>query len=590
MFKNSFFSLKNKVLIFSIALMIIPLVSLGIIAYTKSSEIIKQKVSLSNYYTVSQIGNNIELITRDIRDTSLYLIQDKDVRDFLKMSGSEPGDVIGMQKERVSETLKQLMISKPLIYSTYLKSYQGMSIDEKGVNNKIDKETEKRVLDLKGGYIWTYNTIIDYYNKPIQVFSLIRAFNDINNITNKLGILKIDLRMDAIYNSFKNNTIGKQGEFLIVDNGSRILSSLDEEKLGSILPEELILKNGYPEKSGYFEQQINGEEFVVTYYCIENTDLKLINLVPIKELLKENLFIQKAMLLTSLVSIIVCIALAFLVSSRVLSPLKQMRTLMKKLEREDFDVYIEPKGNDEITLLSKSFNKMSAKLKEVINLVYSAQLKQKEAELKALQEQVNPHFLYNTLDTIYWMSRMEHAFETGKIIEALSKLFRLSLNSGKDITSVKSEVEHLKNYMVIQQVRYEDMIEFKLSVDEAVLDCKTIKLVLQPLVENAIHHGIEKKGEKGIIEVTVSTDGNNLIYTVKDDGLGIDMEEINTLLKNVSDSNRGFAIKNVNDRIKLYFGDSFGLSFRNEDPGCRVTVVQPLMKGDMRNDQLNDCG
>ena len=222
---------------------------------------------------------------------------------------------------------------------------------------------------------------------------------------------------------------------------------------------------------------------------------------------------------------------------------------------------------------------MVSRIQKLIKENEKEQELKRKSDLDALQAQINPHFLYNTLDTIYWMARMEKAFETSSLIEALAKLFRLSLNKGNEFTTVKYEVEHLKNYIIIQKKRYEDMINFSFNVPDELLGCKVIKMALQPLVENAICHGIEKKGEKGKIDITIEKKNNQLLYTITDDGIGADEKEINELLQNGGDSNRGLGIKNINDRIRLYFGEEYGLKFFSS-PGMktRVIVNQPYIK------------
>jgi len=253
---------------------------------------------------------------------------------------------------------------------------------------------------------------------------------------------------------------------------------------------------------------------------------------------------------------------------------------MNELEHENFDIVLSEKGNDEISLVSKSFNKMSRKLNELINEVYIVQLKQKEAELKVLHEQINPHFLYNTLNTIYWVCQLEKAPESAKLVQALSKLFRLSLNSGNEITTVEKEIEHLKYYILIQKKRFEDLIQFNIEVDEKLLNCNIVKLILQPLVENAIQHGIERKGSEGSITVRIYQEQDDLIYEVEDDGIGADVNELYELLHKVQDGNRGFGLKSVNDRIILHYGADYGLKFFSETTkGLRVVVRQPLKGG-----------
>ncbi|MCG8502937.1 MAG: sensor histidine kinase [Firmicutes bacterium] len=587
--QKKFFSLQHKVLIFSLILIIIPLLIVGNVSYWKSSEIIQHKVSLSNFNTVKQIAGNIEMILQDVHDTSLHIFQNDDIRDFLKLSYHDSKDNIDKYNIKIQQTLMYLLSSKRYIHSIHIKGFNGIAVDTKGTYGQIDEKTERQILQLKGRGLWICDELSNYDKTTTQAFSLIRVMNDIHNITDKLAILKINIDEQEISKIYEDHLISDKGDFVIIDRQNTIISALNKETLGKQVQNEWINNRTLDAKTGYYKIRWNDEHYLVTYYNIGHVDWTLLNLVPLDELVKENKIIQRVVLLGILSSIIVCIIVVFIFSVKVLSPLRQVRTLMGSLENEHFDVNMDIRGNDEIALLGISFNKMSKRLKTLMEVVYATRLKQKEAELKALQAQINPHFLYNTLDTIYWMGRIENAFETSKLVEALAKLFRLSLNKGNEFTTVRNEVEHLENYIIIQQKRYEDIIDFSINLSEEVLDCKVVKLILQPLVENAIYHGIEKKGQKGTIDIMIEKKNDRLLYIITDNGQGADEKEINGLLQNVTNHNRGFGIKNVNDRIKLYFGEEYGLQFHSTPGiGTKVIVVQPYLKGDVQNDRYND--
>ncbi|HBE76488.1 MAG TPA: two-component sensor histidine kinase [Firmicutes bacterium] len=585
-----FFSLQYKILILSLVLIITPLFTVGIISYLKSSEIIEKKVSITNLNTVQQIGRNLEFIFQDVHDTSLFLFQDKQIRNFFQLSPDLPAIYLQKQKLATEESLIYLLSSKKYIHSIHIKGFNGLTIETKHALYDLDPKIEQQVIDLRGRYLWISNRIINYNRSTINALSLFRVMNDLEFIDRRLAIIQINIDEAEIAKIYENNSISKAGYFFILDQHQKVISPLSNT-LGKPIQPDFINNKLLSRKEGYYEIKSGHQGFLVTFYKIDDVNWTLINIMPLKELLKENSAIQKVNLSVIIISFLACIAFALLFSSKVLGPLKQLRTLMKKVENENFDVSIEIKGTDEIALLGRSFNKMSARLKELLNQVYISQIKQREAELKALQAQVNPHFLYNTLDTIYWSSRLEKAPETSKLVEALSKLFRLSLNSGDELTTIGKEVEHLKNYLTIQQKRYQGMIDFtiKISADE-ILDCKVVKLVLQPLVENAIYHGIEKKGQPGRIDISISRQNNQLIYIISDDGNGADEAELNGLLsRKAGDNNRGFGIQNVNDRIKLYFGAEFGIQFYSQPgQGTKVIVTQPYTKGDAGNAASND--
>lgn len=582
--RKRFFSLQYKVLLFSFVIIIIPISILGIISFVRSSQILQQKIAISNMNTVKQIGNNIEFIVQNVGDTSLYLIQNEDVRDFFKLKRDEPVDVITKKKIKIETDIMQLLASKSFVSSIYIKGFNNYELNTAGTQNEIDQTTIDKVSNLRGRSMWYLNKVTNYNNKATNVFSMIRIINDVANVSNKLAVLKINIEENAFFNIYKDKIIGKGDNFFIMDNEDTVISATHKEKIGQKFDYSDFKNNSFTQKDGYFEYKTHGSDYLVTYYTIDSLGWKVLNIVPMGELLKENIRTQGVILTAMLISFSICVIIAVLFSNGILRRVKKLYKMMSRLENEDFDVYIEPRGNDEITLLCRNFNKMSANLKELIQKVYSVQIKQKEAELRALQAQINPHFLYNTLDNIYWMGRMENAYETCTLVEALSKLFRLSLNSGNETTTVRREIEHVKNYIVIQQSRYKDMINFSLNVDPEVLDCITLKLVIQPLIENSIVHGIEKKGENGQIDITVRREDDKLVFIISDNGYGVDLEEIARLLDKTTENNKGFAIKNVNDRIKLYFGEDYGLEFFSRINGTTAVITQPYNREAMEND------
>ena len=573
------FSLQYKFMIISVFITLIPLLVVGGFSYTRSTAIIEEKISQSNYNTVKQVADNINLVFNDMVNSSQYLWQNKEFMNYLKLPQRE---IVGSQNKLLAaqNSVNNFIIFKANIYSIYVRGFNGLVFDSASAENVISPAMQKQLSDLHGESVLIADVVTNYNKSRTKVISLLRLLKDIDNLSSNLALIKINISEEEISEIYQNKQLGTKGEYFIIDEQKTLISSLEKEALGRKLEDKYDDKRLYNGISGYFRDTIDGHNFLVTYINLSRPGWKMVNLVPLDELLKDTQSIQKITLITMIASIVLCLIAIVFFSVKVLSPLKQIRKSMKYLENENFNVSIDVKGNDEIALLGNSFNKMSKRLGELINEVYAVQIKQKEADLKALQAQINPHFLYNTLDTIYWMCRMEKAFESSNLVQALSRLFRLSLNSGNEFTTVKNEINHLENYITIQDKRFEGMIKFNIEASADVYECKVVKLVLQPLVENAIHHGIEKNGGEGRIDVSIYREGGNIIYIVKDDGAGADEQELNSFLEKVEEGNRGFGIKNVNDRIKLYFGNDYGIEFRSSyGNGTTVTVRQPFKTG-----------
>jgi len=581
---QNFFSVRYKFTIFFLCVVFIPIIVISAVSIIKSSKIIQDKFRISNLINTKQTGNNIEFVLNDTRQLSLDIIKDNTIHAFLEEIQSNPQSIDERARSLAEEWLFNLADSKSYTDSIYIRTSNGTILYAKNPKYKENPNIDNQIRILKGRYLWQAESLENSGGSKTSILYVTRTLNDINNISNELGVLRININENKISSIFKNNLLESGENFYLVDQNNNIISSLQKDVLYKPIEQVVFDKIvGSPEKYGSFTANIQKENMLLTFYKLDNTSWFLVTFVPSSNLLKEIEMVRIQIFLSILISFFVFSILTIIFLNKFLSPLKDVRRVMKEFQTGNFNVRLNISGNDEIALLGSSFNQMSSKVQDLMNQVYLVKIKQKEAELKALQEQINPHFLYNTLDTIYWMSRMEKAYKTSQLIHALSKLFRLSLNHGYEYTTVENELEHLKNYILIQEMRYEGMIKFSIDVSEDTLNCKVIKLILQPLVENAIYHGVEPRGENGLINIKIFSEQNILVYKVHDNGVGIDDTKIQEILRMPYEkkSDFGFALKNVNDRIKLHFGEEFGITFTSFiDSGTTVIVRQPIERNE----------
>jgi len=274
---------------------------------------------------------------------------------------------------------------------------------------------------------------------------------------------------------------------------------------------------------------------------------------------------------------------AWSLSKSIYTPIKKLHDVTTTITKNDLLALMTSDNVDEITELGMSFNIMIGKIKELLDSKIKEQEELKKAELRALQAQINPHFLYNTLDTIIWMAESKKTDQVVKIVSALSNFFRISLSKGMDWITIGEEVERIRSYLTIQRMRYRDILDFKIEVDEDVAENTILKLILQPLVENALYHGIKNKRRKGTINVRARRKGEDeVLLEVEDDGIGFTPEKLARLRAELDDDSgdikleSGFGIGNVNKRIRLYYGKPYGLSIQSEyTTGTCVTLVIP---------------
>jgi len=280
-------------------------------------------------------------------------------------------------------------------------------------------------------------------------------------------------------------------------------------------------------------------------------------------------------------------------SRSIYTPIKKLHDVTTTITKNDLQALMTSDNVDEITELGMSFNIMIGKIKELLDSKIKEQENLKKAELRALQAQINPHFLYNTLDTIIWMAESKQTDQVVTIVSALSNFFRISLSKGMDWITIGEEVERIRSYLTIQKMRYRDILDFKISVDEDVSENTILKLILQPLVENALYHGIKNKRQGGTIIVRARRKGDDEVQLeVEDDGIGFTPEKLAQLRAELEDDSgdikleSGFGIGNVNKRIRLYYGKQYGLSIQSEyATGTLVTLVIPAKMENAHQDQ-----
>jgi len=274
---------------------------------------------------------------------------------------------------------------------------------------------------------------------------------------------------------------------------------------------------------------------------------------------------------------------AWSLSRSIYTPIKKLHDVTTTITKNDLQALMSSDNVDEITELGMSFNIMIGKIKELLDSKIKEQENLKKAEMRALQAQINPHFLYNTLDTIIWMAESKKTDQVVKIVTALSSFFRISLSKGMDWITIGEEVERIKSYLTIQKMRYRDILDFKIEVDQDAAENTILKLILQPLVENALYHGIKNKRAGGTISVRARRKGENeVLLEVEDDGIGFTPEKLAQLRAELEDDSgeikmeSGFGIGNVNNRIRLYYGKQYGLSIQSEySTGTCVTLIIP---------------
>mgnify|MGYP000927466263 FL=1 len=591
-------SLKVELISYNLILIILPLLITSIISYNVYRKSIFEEVSEYSLKIISQLSSNIDMYLEDMVSISILTMYDKELLNILKKSDAtyyiDPKYADIYREDKLKNFLFMLNNLRTEIDGVFIYSNDGRvyhNIKGKGIvgasnyNSKYDYKKSfwyKRAKEANGKSI-----IIETHKQEqvlpgdMEVFSVAKIIKDIN-YGNEIGTILIDVNLSNIERICKKVIYNEREQIIIVaESGNAIFSTLQNEK--SDIVRQLYNRVKDSEHGSFLEFFLN-EEHLVTYTTSQYSAWKVIRFVPITQLLNATQFIKKSTFTVIALFMLFSIILLFVILNKITSPVYKLREQMKLVEEGELNVSVDVGSNNEIGQLSDSFNKMVSKLRDLVHRVYEVQLQKKEAQLIALQSQINPHFLYNTLDSIHMMAEINQDFEVSKMVTTLAKLLRYSIKSGSDFVKVCDEVEHVRNYVAIQQVRYENTFKFFTEISEDIDQYLILKLVLQPLVENCIYHGLKYKKDNSFILISAEKANDLITVKVIDNGKGMTEERLSYVRRILDNHDRSMTqesigISNVNNRIKTYFGEKFGLEiYSSLDVGTEVRLLIPAVK------------
>ena len=411
-----------------------------------------------------------------------------------------------------------------------------------------------------------------------DIISLSRSIELTNeNGVTKQGILLIDMNFRGIEQIFKNINISQNGYVFLTDKIGNIIYHPD---MNNNIVENNAITSQY--EDGSIEEVFNGSKRLATVKTVGYTAWKIISIIPSEDIMTTYKSLKVFFVILTLISIFILILVNKLVSKKITRPLIELTNKVIDFENGNDKSDLNVNGSYEVEHLSSALTHMVFKMNILIKNIIIEQDKKRKIELDVLQAQINPHFLYNTLDSVIWMIEGEKNKEAINMIKALARLFRISLSKGENIIKVSSEIEHIKNYLTIQKIRYKSRFEYKINIAENIQELLTIKLIMQPIVENSIYHGLEHMYDEGEIVIDVLTQEDFLIIRIKDNGCGMTSDISSELLnkdRKLIPKGSGVGIRNVNERIKLHFGDDYGVFIYSEpDEGTLITLKLPLLK------------
>lgn len=388
--------------------------------------------------------------------------------------------------------------------------------------------------------------------------------------------VSLDLSFSGISSYIKNVSIGQRGYCFLMDDAGNIIYHPQQQLIYAGLKSEDTEALAALEDGAYADDTV-----IYSVASVGESGWRAVGVSYVDELVNRN--VNDMIRLTfwlAVVVLAVAVLTSWLLSRLIGKPLRGLASAMESFESDaDHFTYRPVGGTREVQELSDSFEHMVLRIQELMTTVREEEVNLRKTELKALQAQINPHFLYNTLDSIAWMCEQGRNADAVKMVHALARLFRISISRGHELIPIAKELEHAESYLQIQMYRYKNQFTYTFDVDPDCLGYYCNKITLQPIIENSINHGLDLMVEEGRIDVRVRFDGDDIVFSVQDNGVGMGPEQLEAIMQNGPTDRTGIGIKNVNDRLKIYFGRNYGLSITSEpDVGTCVEIRMPRIR------------
>lgn len=580
--------IKNKLLVSFSILAIFPAIVVGLMSYYYSQKYLIEAETNSLIQSMHQLRRSLDFFFEIYMDRTTMIFNSTELQDLIK------SDVTNIEEAVNANTkLNKLMgyIENDYRYPEMKNSYYfGGSISSRlyltnstitsyemarPMDSIINEEWVRRLFDEERAFSWDYGQVINNN----MCISLNRRLVNFDN-AEVAGLLQLFIPVSRVSNIIENSVRNKNISIFYFDENFNKIASVGDKRHMRDVYFDNIKKMDLSE--GVSQRLIEHEKFIVGYMTSNSTKWNIVYMIPVELVTGKTGVITLVTLITIIAALIICFIIAYSVSTVMTKRIDLLLQKTNAIDGNNFTPGPVIKGNDELSQLGRNFDKMLVRLKDLIENVYMAQIEASKTRLELLQEQINPHLLYNTLSMVAATAGREGQSEICNVAENLSAFYRGTLNRGKIVYSMAEEISMVKHYINIVKYVYDLDIDTIFEIDDEVFDFYTIKLIIQPIVENSILHGIRPK-KAGVLMITGSIENDDIVLVVSDDGIGMDSDLINSLnqITSKSEFENSFGIVNVIKRIKLLLGDGYGLVFSSTmGEGTTVAVTLPKLAED----------
>jgi len=598
-------SIKTKLILYFLVSILLPATLVSVIFYTRSSEIITGKLSLSIAKNLSSVESILLQKLDSVNDYSVLITLNTELQNIISSPQPHDDEDIVNEIVQLDKILDSYYLADfsaltqaalyPKIYVMNRPKYAGIQMTDR-VYDIGAIESEAWYADLPNQQTIVGVNHIAAHGKAVETLRLVRKLVALRSadMAPFAAVLTTDIDTQYFIHLLANYKETSGSSVSLLNAGGQVLLSSDPELRGrpQILDKELSpdrLEEMQSQKSTFGIRSIGGRKMLVSTNYIESLKWTVLSLTPLHEVNLEQRNLNSAMMIVILVCMLFALFVALVLSGSISRPILALVKSMSTIEDGNFAIKLNYRRQDEFGILIGQYRKMMENIKDLVERLYvsevnkkEAELKAKDAELKALQAQINPHFLYNTLDSINLYAMKHNVPYISSMVGSLSNFFRYGLSKGQSVITLKDERKHVESYLEIQKMRLGDKLVYEIDFPDDTLKCLIAKLALQPLVENAIIHGIQNVERPGLIRISAARQGAVLQIRIADNGAGGDIDEMREMLdagSAGSSTSRAFGTRNVNERIKRLFGTKFGVSFRaNDEGGLTATIDIPALR------------
>ncbi len=516
---------------------------------------------------------------KELDDLSKTIISDREMIDLLNKENAADTNL-----ESVPHNLQYALSNN--VDAIFLISNTGKIYRESDnelmdyVSNNLNQFMDQ-AADTHGEMLFSNSHFINYATEKHgdNLFFAVRKIRSIDTF-DTIGTMIIAIRESVLWDTIDIDS--ELGDFYITDTDGKIVSSKNKSYVGTNISD--ILGQSLPDRQRIkFTNSFSAKNLAINSQYNKSTGWVLLNMADTDKINKDFYAVQRVIILIGVIAIIIAIYFSGLISNNVTRPLNDLISSMQRVAKGDLavqtDVSLTKNSSAEVKELNDMFNHMTLELRTLIQRVREESIKEKDAELRALKAQINPHFLYNALDTVYWMLINKNDYEIADIVTRIGQILRYGIKKNSTEVPIQEEIQQIKNYLFLQKARFEENLEYQIDVDRNLLDCKMLSFIIQPFVENAINHGLMHSKGKGMVTIRAFQDNDVFVFEISDNGEGMTPEEVENLYHPKAETkgkHTGLGVNNVCERIKFFYGEPYGVAINSKkEEGTKVIIRIP---------------